>query len=179
VTPNEVNVPGEPVYCLNLSQFATSYSWFFGDGNTSVEENPLHYYQAEGEYSIMLVAENQYGCPDTMQLPDVVTAKASGMIDFPNAFTPNPTGGSNGIYDTRSFDNDVFFPIHNGVDEYQLQIFNKWGEMLFESNDVNRGWDGYYRGELAKQDVYVWKVRAKFIDGQHAELSGDVTLIVK
>jgi gliding motility-associated-like protein len=179
VTPNEVNVPGEPVYCLNLSQYATQYSWSFGDGNTSTDENPLHYYQTEGSYGIELIAQNEFGCPDTMKLDDVVTASASGMIDFPNAFSPNTTGGNGGVYDARSFDNDVFFPIHNGVLRYQLQIFNKWGELLFESNDVNRGWDGYYRGALAKQDVYVWKVRATFIDGQNKELSGDVTLIVK
>lgn len=179
VTPNDVNVPGEPVYCLNLSTNASSYEWSFGDGNTSTQENPLYYYQAEGEYDITLIANNDNGCPDTMTLPGIVRASAAGMIDFPNAFTPSLNGNSNGIYDPRSFDNDVFFPIHNGVEKYQLQIFNKWGEMLFESNDVNRGWDGYYRGALAKQDVYVWKVTAKFVDGQIYEKSGDVTLIVK
>ncbi|MBL0315352.1 MAG: PKD domain-containing protein [Flavobacteriales bacterium] len=179
VNPNEVNVPGEPVYCLNLSQNATSYQWDFGDGNTSVEENPLYYYQAEGDYDIQLIAENEFGCPDTTILPGVVHASAAGLIHFPNAFTPNTIESSGGIYDAHSFDNDVFFPMHNGVVKYQLQIFNKWGEMLFESNDVNRGWDGYYRGSLVKQDVYVWKVRATFVDGQNVEQSGDVTLIVK
>lgn len=179
VNPNEVNVPGEPIYCLNLSQNASSYQWDFGDGAFSVEENPLHYYQAEGEYDIQLIAENEHGCPDTLLLPGVVQALASGLISFPNAFTPNTIESSGGVYDAHSFDNDVFFPIHNGVEKYQLQIFNKWGELLFESNDVNRGWDGYYRGTMAKQDVYVWKVRATFIDGQNVEQSGDVTLIVK
>jgi gliding motility-associated-like protein len=179
VTPNEVNVPGEPVYCLNLSTNATSYQWDFGDGNYSSEENPLYYYGAEGEYDVTLIASNDAGCPDTMTLPGIVRALASGLIDFPNAFSPNPNGSSNGVFDPGSFDNDVFFPIHNGVEKYQLQIFNKWGELLFESNDVNRGWDGYYRGLLVKQDVYVWKVKAKFIDGRIYEKSGDVTLIVK
>jgi gliding motility-associated-like protein len=179
VTPNEVNVPGEPVYCLNLSTNATSYNWDFGDGNYSTEENPLYYYSAEGEYDVTLIANNDAGCADTMTLPGIVRALASGLIDFPNAFSPSPNGSSNGIYDAGSFDNDVFFPIHNGVEKYQLQIFNKWGELLFESNDVNRGWDGYYSGLLVKQDVYVWKVKAKFIDGRNYEKSGDVTLIIK
>jgi PKD repeat protein len=179
VTPNEVNVPGEPVYCLNLSTNANSYSWDFGDGNYSTEENPLYYYTAEGEYDMTLIANNDAGCADTMTLPGIVRALASGLIDFPNAFSPSPNGSSNGIYDAGSFDNDVFFPIHNGVEKYQLQIFNKWGELLFESNDVNRGWDGYYSGLLVKQDVYVWKVKAKFIDGRNYEKSGDVTLIIK
>ncbi len=179
VTPNNVNVPGDPVYCLNMSQFADSYQWDFGDGNTSTAPNPLYYYQAEGSYSIQLIANNTFNCPDTLTLPDVVHASASGIIDFPNAFSPNTNGSSGGVYDPRSFDNDVFFPINKGVAKYQLQIFNKWGELLFESNDVNRGWDGYYRDELVKQDVYVWKVRATFVDGQNIERSGDVTLIIK
>ena len=179
VTPTEVNVPGEPVYCLNMSVNASSYQWDFGDGTNSYVEDPTHYYQEEGVYSIQLIANNAFNCPDTMKLESVVTAKATGMIDFPNAFTPIAGSSSNGYYDPRSLDNDVFFPIHKGVETYELLIFNKWGELLFESTDVNRGWNGYYRGQMAKQDVYVWKVKATFIDGQRIEKAGDVTLIVK
>jgi gliding motility-associated-like protein len=179
VTPNEVNVPDQPVYCLNLSSNATIYNWDFGDGSTSTEVNPLYYYTEEGVFDVMLIANNQYNCPDTMLVVDAVHAKAGGLIDFPNAFTPNLGGGNGGIYDPMGFENDVFFPMHAGVDEYVLQIFNKWGELLFESKDVNRGWDGYYRGQLCKQDVYVWKVKARLIDGQIYEKAGDVTLLIK
>lgn len=179
VMPNEVNVPSEPVYCINLSQNATIFEWDFGDGSQSNAENPIYYYQQEGAYSVQLIANNEFNCPDTVLLTDVVRAIASGTIAFPNAFTPNSNGANGGYYDAMSFDNDVFFPMHKGVEKYVLQIFNKWGELLFESKDVNKGWDGYYAGELCKQDVYVWKVRASFIDGQNYDQSGDVTLIVK
>lgn len=179
VTPTDVNVPSEPVYCLNMSLNANSYEWSFGDGSTSNAEDPVYYYQEEGVYSIQLIANNQFNCPDTMLLADVVRTRASGIIDFPNAFSPTSSSSPQGYYDPFSFDNDVFFPIHKGVEEYQLLIFNKWGELLFESNDVHRGWNGFYRGQLAKQDVYVWKVRARFVDGQQYEKAGDVTLIVK
>ncbi|MFM9983869.1 MAG: PKD domain-containing protein, partial [Flavobacteriales bacterium] len=177
VVPNEVNVPGEPVYCLNQSQNANSYFWDFGDGSTSAAENPIYYYQAEGEYDILLIANNQYDCPDTLLLESVVLATASGMIDFPNAFTPDLTSSNGGYYDPLSYDNNIFFPMHSGVEEYKLQIFNKWGELLYESNDVNRGWDGYYAGEICPQDVYAWKATALFVDGQSVVQSGDVTLI--
>jgi PKD repeat protein len=179
ITPNEVSVPSQPVYCLNLSQNANSYEWHFGDDNVSNEINPIYYYQEEGIYSITLIANNEYNCPDTMTLYDAVYAKEGGMIDFPNAFTPDPTGRNGGSYNPTSYDNNIFFPINTGVTEYQLQIFNKWGEMLYESNDVNKGWDGYYRGMLCKQDVYVWKVTARFVDGQRFEQAGDVTLLIK
>ncbi len=179
VTPNEVSVPSQPVYCLNLSSNANYYEWQFGDEQTSNEINPIHYYQEEGIYSITLIANNQYNCPDTMHVVDAVYARVGGEISFPNAFTPVATGGNGGAYNPNSFDNDIFFPLHSGVSEYHLLIYNKWGELLFESNDVNRGWDGYYRGILCKQDVYVWKVRARFVDGQRFEQAGDVTLLIR
>jgi gliding motility-associated-like protein len=179
VTPNEISIPSQPVYYLNLSENATTYTWDFGDDTYSNEVSPIHYYTAEGLYTITLIANNQYNCPDTMLLYDAVYAKKGGLIDFPNAFSPDPTGTNGGAYNPNSYDNDVFFPIHSGVTEYQLLIFNKWGELLYESKDVNKGWDGYYRGQLCKQDVYVWKVRARFVDGQRFEQAGDVTLIVK
>ena len=56
-------------------------------------------------------------------------------------------------------------------------IFNRWGELIFESKDIKIGWDGYYRGKLCQQDVYVWKLFAKFEDGTIVEKAGDVTLL--
>ena len=100
-----------------------------------------------------------------------------GELVFPNAFTPNDLGPSDGSYEPDQLNNDIFFPIQKGVQEYKLQIFNRWGELIFQSEDVNIGWDGYYRGELCKQDVYVWKVRALFSDGEEIEKAGDVTLL--
>ena len=179
VTPTEVSVPGEPVYCLNLSNNANEYVWAFGDGQTSTEENPYHYYQSEGIYDVTLVATNDNGCADTLTLSDLIRATDIGMLDFPNAFSPSTAGSKGGYYNIYSLDNDVFFPIHKGVEDYKLQIFNKWGELIFESADVAKGWDGYYRGQLVKQDVYVWKVEARFVNGQKYENSGDVTVIVK
>ncbi|MEZ4739972.1 MAG: gliding motility-associated C-terminal domain-containing protein [Flavobacteriales bacterium] len=98
-------------------------------------------------------------------------------IRFPNAFTPSNSGPTDGVYDPRSFDNDYFYPLYQGVEEYKLEIFNRWGELLFVSEDVKVGWDGYYRGQPAKQDVYVWKAYAGFSDGEETVLKGDVTLL--
>jgi gliding motility-associated-like protein len=75
------------------------------------------------------------------------------------------------------FNNDVFFPIYKGVDDFEMQIFNRWGELIFESKDVRQGWDGYYRGKLCQQDVYVWRVRVTFMDGGELTDMGDVTLL--
>jgi gliding motility-associated-like protein len=179
VTPDEVNVPGEPVYCINLSQNATGFEWDFGDGTTSTEENPVHFYQTEGWYDISLIAFNEWNCPDTMLIVDAVHALAVGYIEFPNAFTPNSSSSSGGMYDPTTYDNDIFFPIHYGIAEYELQIFNRWGELLFESAEIGTGWDGYYKNQMCKEDVYAWKVRARFVDGQEIVRAGDVTLLIR
>lgn len=175
--PTEVAVPSQPVFTYNLSANASIYTWGFGDGTTSVELNPVHYYQSSGTYDVSLIANNQWNCPDTFLVEELVTATAAGDIQFPNAFTPSSSGPSDGVYDPRSFTNDHFFPLFEGVEDYKLEIFNRWGELLFVTEDVRVGWDGYYRGQLAKQDVYVWKAYAKFSDGQETVLKGDVTLL--
>lgn len=178
-SPQNVVVPGQPVSFLNLSENADSYIWDFGDGNTSDQENVQYYYQETGLYSVSLIANNEYQCPDTFMLIDAIRAEGGGDVVFPNAFTPSPSGPSGGYFDpsANNFNNDIFFPLHEGVDDYQLLIYNRWGELIFESRDVNIGWDGYYKGELCKQDVYVWKVNATFTDGRRIQRSGDVTLI--
>jgi gliding motility-associated-like protein len=100
-----------------------------------------------------------------------------GGVIFPNAFTPNPNGPSGGIYDPTSMDNNIFFPYTSGVAEYKLEIFDRWGELIFESDEVRRGWDGYYRGKLCQQDVYVWKASVKLNTGKTYNGVGDVTLL--
>ena len=177
---DQVFIPYDPITFFNLSTNASEFDWDFGDGFTSTEENPLHYYLEEGNYTVTLTANNEYNCPDTYIVEDLVAAVAGGEIEFPNAFTPNPNGPNGGIYDPNDPSknlNDVFHPVFTGIEEYQLWIFNRWGELIFESNDILIGWDGYYKGELVQQDVYVWKVKATTTHGTVINDAGDVTLI--
>jgi gliding motility-associated-like protein len=175
--PQEVIVPSQPVFTYNLSSNASAFIWDFGDGTTSTDLNPVHHYTQAGTYDVTLVANNQWNCPDTFAVTGAVTGKVSGALVFPNAFTPGSTGPGDGTYDPHSFDNNVFFPLYEGVEEYHLEIFNRWGELVFVSDDVRIGWDGWYRGRPAKQDVYVWKCHARFSDGRETVLKGDVTLL--
>ncbi len=175
--PNEVVVPSQPVFTYNLSGNATSFLWDFGDGTTYTTMNPVHYYTEVGTFDVTLIANNQWNCPDTFTVENAVLTKVSGAISFPNAFTPDDMGPGDGAYDPQDFSNNVFFPVHEGVEEYKLEIFNRWGELLFVSDDVHIGWNGWYRGRPAKQDVYVWKAFARFSDGRETLLKGDVTLL--
>ena len=100
-------------------------------------------------------------------------------IQFPNAFTPNPNGPTNGYYTPGIPNNDVFHPEYKGVVEYHLRIFNRRGELLFESNDINVGWDGYINDRLAAQDVYIWKAQGRYSNGLSFTKFGNVMLIKK
>ncbi|MBN8703851.1 MAG: PKD domain-containing protein [Bacteroidetes bacterium] len=168
-----LTLPSDTLKCTNLSIGAASYYWTFGDGNFSTQTNPVNVYQNPGVYDIWLVASNAYGCSDTAS----VTIKANQNLTFPNAFTPDPDNESDGYYDVNSLDNNIFFPYAAGVVEYHLLIFDRWGELIFETHEVNRGWNGYLKHKICQQGVYIFKVEGKFVDGKKINKTGDVTLL--
>ena len=177
-SPTQVVVPDQPVDFVNLSDMdATEFFWDFGDGNVSTEENPVHFYTEPGNYDVTLTANNSFNCPTTYSLEHAVEAIAGGFMEFPTAFTPNTGGSNGGYYDPAALDNDVFHPHHMGIVEYELIVFNKWGELLFRSTDPYIGWDGYFQGRIVRQDVYAWKAMATFSNGYRTTQAGDVTLI--
>ena len=178
VIPKVIFLPGERPVFINRSQNAATYHWDFGDGNSSTDFAPSHQYTAPGLYSIALTTTSDMGCEDTYTLNEVLKVEQGGEVVFPNAFTPNPEGPSGGRYEFGSPHNTVFYPsTQKGVMEYQLQIFTRWGEIIFESNDVEIGWDGYHKNTLAPQGVYIWRARYKTADGKVSIKAGDVTLI--
>lgn len=164
---------GTPVSFISNSPGGTSFFWDFGDGDTSNVANAQHSYEEPGFYSVTYTVSNQYDCIDTCSFIIIIT----GDILFPTIFTPKPDGSGGGKYDINNLDNDIFFPFAKGVAEFSLTIFDRWGELIFESNDLTVGWDGYYKGKICQQDVYVWKAEAIFIDGKKYKKAGNVTLL--
>lgn len=176
VTPEVVWVPGDVNKFYDLSTDAVSWLWDFGDGTTSEEQNPTYEYQEAGFYSIELTVQNRFGCENSLIKDDIVEAKLSGFITFPNAFKPRP-GGSGDLGGIGEQGDAIFKPKYRDVEEYHLQIFNRWGQLIFESHDVNEGWDGTYNDKLAPQAVYVWKVSGRFINGKEFRKAGSVLLV--
>lgn len=172
VKPSQIQFPGGKLYTDNRSFGATSFLWDFGDGTASTEFEPIHEYVKEGTFDITLIAYNAEGCADTMKLAAGVQTIRSGQMLIPNAFSPNvgDGGGSNGK-------NDTFKPILRGVTEYQMMVFNRWGQLLFETRDPDLGWDGYFQGRLCQQDVYVYKIIGKYSNGEQINKVGDIHLI--
>ncbi|MBN4062031.1 PKD domain-containing protein [Bacteroidales bacterium AH-315-I05] len=154
---------------------AVIWSWGFGDGDVSDETSPSHTYQDTGTYNVILFITNQYDCSGQYEIP--VRIEPYYDIKVPNAFIPSPSGPNGGYYDYNSFNNEVFIPITAYITDFHMQIFNRWGEMIFESNDLKVGWDGYYRDKLSQQDSYVYVINVMFLDGTPATKKGTVTLI--
>jgi len=174
--PSVVKLP-ETVSFMNLSEGAISYFWQFGDGNSSNEHSLQYEYENAGVYDVVLQVANDKGCKDERVIRGAVTANEAGEISFPNAFTPNPTGSSDGRYTPGSSNNYVFYPfVHEGVVEYELRIYTRWGELIFESKDIQKGWDGYHHDKICPAGVYIWKVRCRFSNGSIKIKTGDVTL---
>ena len=171
--------PGQPIKFFNNTYNAAIFEWDFDDGSSSNERQPQHEYTEEGIYYITLRAENEYGCWDTLKgkLPAVI--EGHGLLEFPNAITIIPGSPADEYYDqNNNSDRRVFRPLNKGVEKYKLEIYNRWGGLIFESDDVNKGWNGFIKGAPAKQDVYVWRVTAVFNNGQPYVAAGDVTVLV-
>ena len=159
-----VPIPNTPVQFSNASVNATSYEWTFGDGAGSVEDNPLHLYRHTGHYTACLVAKNGSGCNDT--LCKGVDADISTAADLPSAFSPNGDGS-----------NDVLYVRGGAIDKMNLKIFNRWGQLVFESNDLAVGWDGTFNSKPQEMDAYAFVLNVTFIDGTTFMKKGNVTLL--
>ncbi|MES2704861.1 MAG: T9SS type B sorting domain-containing protein, partial [Bacteroidota bacterium] len=142
------------------------FSWFFNQNNgpQSQDKNPSMVYLKEGSFPVAMIATNAWGCADTVVKTIVVGEDFSVYV--PDAFTPNSDGK-----------NDIFQPKGVGIASYNLQVFNRWGEKMFQSNDFLKGWDGTFKGGLCKMDVYTWKIDVTSNSGKTKNLQGHITLL--
>jgi gliding motility-associated-like protein len=149
--PVQPDILHTEVHFTNTTTGATSYNWNFGNAGNSTQTNPVFQFPENAEfYTIQLIALNGV-CSDTtyrsLQIRDVL------IYYIPNCFTP----------DGNQF-NQVFQPVfHNGIDPYDfnMQIYNRWGEVIFESRDPSAGWDGTYHGSLVQDGMYSWRIEFK------------------
>jgi len=177
ISPDKLVIPDDAVRFLNYSAGAVKYLWSFGDGSTSEQFEPLHRYDKYGNYNVSLKVYSDNGCYDSLMVLNAFSG-SSYYIEFPNAFIPNTAGPSGGVYSSKSDENaQVFHPSFTGVSDYHLKIFSKLGILLFETNDINIGWDGYFKSQLCNPGVYIWKVRGNFGNGEPFTRMGDVTLL--
>lgn len=157
----ETNVP---TTFVNHSVDATHYSWDFGDGTGSTEENPVHQYNRSGDYTVCLTAINNLGCRN--KVCRTITADVKPLADVPTAFSPNGDGV-----------NDVLYVRGYSIDQMEFRVFNRWGELVFESTSQDVGWDGTFRGKPQEMDAFAFTLKITFLDGKSLNKKGNVTLL--
>jgi|GEM_PF-613182 len=185
--PNYVTVYPDPVANFGASTFETTalspnisfydqslsavtWNWEFGDplGGTSTQQNPSYMYSDTGYYMVELTVTNSFGCVDSIEYP--VHIKEDYAIYVPNTFTPNGDGL-----------NELFFPQGIGIDpdRFEMLIFDRWGNLIFKTTDLSKGWDGKVQGHpnIAQIDTYVWKITTYDPDGSRRRYIGHVNLI--
>ena len=157
----------------DISFFNTATSpniiyWYydFADGSNSILLNPTHTYATWGDYDVTQTVVNIYGCPNTAKL--LIKILPEFRFWIPNAFTP---GNGDGM-------NDIFKPKVIGVTDYIFMIFNRWGELIYKTNDTEAGWNGTFKGKSSPIDVYVWKCEFKNVVSKQFESHvGHVTIV--
>lgn len=163
----------------NNSTGADSYVWNFGDSTSSTSTDPTHQYQYPGEYLVTLYAIYNSGCMDVYQ--ELIVVDYFKSLYVPNALV------ANGPDEVK-----IFLPKGKGLLTYHLQIFNKWGTLIWETTKLQgdgspaEGWDGTFNGVPCQQDAYVWKIDAIFQDGfswqgvpdgNHFKTTGTINLL--
>ncbi|MBC7849716.1 MAG: PKD domain-containing protein [Chitinophagaceae bacterium] len=160
----EVN---KPTIFTNLSVGGVRFKWLFGDGDSVVKttmDTTSHQYNASGTYNACLIVYNQFDCTDTICAP--VQAQIVPLLDVPNAFTPGKFG-RNSIVRVEGF----------GIGKMTWRIYNRWGQVVFQTGDRKGGWDGTFKGQPQPMDVYAYTLEVEFNDGTRARKTGDITLI--
>ena len=150
-----------------------AYEWAFtnstnvGGIDTSSIKNPTHVYDNNGKFPVMLVVKNEYGCIDSVY--KVIIIDEDVAVYIPNTFTPNDDNI-----------NDVFNVKGLGLktEGYTMQIFDRWGTLVYSTRDLNKGWDGTIKGQKAADGVYIYNVRVIGDNGVgKKEFKGHVTLL--
>ncbi|CAN5913097.1 hypothetical protein BH11BAC7_BH11BAC7_23050 [soil metagenome] len=165
VTDTSVSIFEPFIGTIDQSQNADSCVMNFGDGYVTSDCNTMHTYWNYGEYWITQVVYNGYGCTDSMRI--LVEVRPENRFFIANAFTPNGDGL-----------NDLFMPAIMGVEDYHFMLFDRWGNLLFDTIDIYDGWDGRYKGNKCQEDVYVWKITyTNVVNGEEASVIGHVNLV--
>lgn len=141
-----------------------TYQWNTGDGFVYDTSVFVHTYADSGIYQVQLVVENSYGCANVFTDEVIVTARY--MLRIPTAFTPNGDGL-----------NDVFGITGNGVKKFSVSIYNRWGSLIFNSNNINVSWDGKINGQPAEPGLYVYKTFFMDENDEVSEQTGSFLLV--
>jgi len=154
-------------YDLTTGAFITSWTWTLANDTGSAIQNPSYLYGDTGSYAVQLVVISNHGCKDS--IIKIVRIDDDYSLYVPNSFSPNSDGT-----------NDIFYAKGEGVRDFKMYIFDRWGNQIFFSDNLYKGWDGRYQAkgdQIVQEDVYVWKIEVNNVKGEKRQLSGHVSLL--
>ncbi len=167
--PQPATLNNSTITFTDLSTGGTvEWYWAFGDNGNSVLQSPYWTYTDSGSFTVMQIVSGPNGsCPDTAYGEVYISPEL--LVWIPNTFTPNGNGN-----------NDVFIPSFSGmsyVKEFEMMIFDRWGNMIYKTNDKYAGWDGTYNSSKVQVDTYVYKIFVTGMNGLSTDFIGEVNLI--
>jgi gliding motility-associated-like protein len=143
----------------------TSWEWTLGDQITYNGSSFYHEFTAPGKYDVNLIVFNDYSCSDTALNQIIVNPALT--IFVPNTFTPNGDGL-----------NDTFGVAGEAIQDFDMKIFNRWGQLIYETTNANERWDGTFLGQKVPSGTYVYKVSASSPSGKRQNKEGSVNVIM-
>ena len=159
--PRETSINEPTIYVNDQSLFANYYEWSFGDGtDLHFDMDTEHHYENAGNYNIKLVVENEFGCTDSITKQVIIHPNFELFI--PNSFTPD-----------GDRINDTFGCKGYGISTYTISILNRWGELVFNSNDINIEWDG----NNSINGVYAYRIDIVDMIGKSHYFEGEISLL--
>lgn len=165
IEPNTVNFLEPHVQVTDFSENAVEVNFSFGDGGFSQEREFEYTFSEAGYIPVQQTVFNEFGC----KAQAIGEVAVEGFVLYaPNAFTPN-----------GDQINDVFLPEMSGVTKYRLEIYNRWGELIFETEDQETPWLGQVKGDnhFAQDDVYLYRIFVEDLLSYPHEFEGHITLI--
>jgi gliding motility-associated-like protein len=164
INPSVLLKPDSLFSFFNKSYNADNYQWIIDD---NIVSNATDFYQSWyslGSHKVCLISNSELGCSDTICKSVEIDVDIS--IGVPNAFSPDGDG-----------QNDYFKVYGYGIDKLDFRVFNRWGQLVFQTDDRHIGWDGTFNGKQQEMEVYAWTVNVTFLTGEKRKLKGNVTLV--
>lgn len=168
-SPEEPNNFTEEVVFTDLSTDAAGWQWLFDDAGSSLNQNPTYAFPDTGVYNVSLIVFHPItNCPDT--IVKVVDVKPLSTLFMPNAFTPN-NDGNNDVFKGKGF--------VDAIVDYTMNIYDRWGKVIFTTDDPNVGWNGQIDNAGAQSPLGVYVYRVSYLEprGNERILEGHVTLV--
>ncbi|PKR80044.1 hypothetical protein CW751_11795 [Brumimicrobium salinarum] len=147
------------------SQGAQLWEYDLGDGNYNNSPTFSHTFNNAQPYYITQYVQNEFGCSDSTIR--AIEIKDDFLLFVPNAFTPDDGNNRNDYFTWEIMGNETF----------EMRVFNRWGELIFVSNDPNGNWDGSYNNKRVRDGVYVWQVKAMDVNGDERVITGHVSVL--